>query len=328
MARPRVEEGDRSLGAAARRRIDQLDPVDLEAQERLGEVRDLEADVVEALALARPGSGRRRSCRRSARRARSSTRRPRGRRSGPGRRGCPSTVSSSRRERVAPEAERVLDRAHDQRHVVDAAEAAGRRLGKPLRSVAIGGIGAAYPVAHGSTADPTSGVVVRVALPPALARLRARWRSRGIGRRASRTSRSSSRSCRPTGSVPDGPARPRRDRRASRAVRRCASRGSTASRRSSTWPPSRRRRSPALTDGDRRRASRDHPPYGGVVRGGHPAPDDRRVGRRADLDDDRGRGRARRCPFARRVSPARGARRGRRAAAGTVAGGSRSAVRP
>ena len=52
MARARVEERDRALGAPARGRIDELDAVDLEAEQRLGEVRDLEADVVEALALA------------------------------------------------------------------------------------------------------------------------------------------------------------------------------------------------------------------------------------------------------------------------------------
>ena len=51
MARARVDERDRALGAAARRRVDQLEAVDLEAEQRLGEVGDLEADVVEALAL-------------------------------------------------------------------------------------------------------------------------------------------------------------------------------------------------------------------------------------------------------------------------------------
>jgi len=47
---PRMEEGDGTLGAFTRGRIDQLDPVDLEPQERLREVGDLEADVVDALA--------------------------------------------------------------------------------------------------------------------------------------------------------------------------------------------------------------------------------------------------------------------------------------
>ena len=51
VAGSRVDERDRSFGTAARRRIDQLQPGDLEAEQRLGEVRDLEADVVEALAL-------------------------------------------------------------------------------------------------------------------------------------------------------------------------------------------------------------------------------------------------------------------------------------
>ena len=46
-----MEEGDRALGTTARGGVDELDPVDLEAQQGLGEVRDLEADVVEALAL-------------------------------------------------------------------------------------------------------------------------------------------------------------------------------------------------------------------------------------------------------------------------------------
>ena len=46
MAAPGVQERDRALGALAGRGVDQLDAVDLEAEERLGEVRDLEADVV------------------------------------------------------------------------------------------------------------------------------------------------------------------------------------------------------------------------------------------------------------------------------------------
>ena len=52
-----MEERDRPLGAAARGGVDQLDAVDLEPQQRLGQVLDLEADVVEALALARQEAG-------------------------------------------------------------------------------------------------------------------------------------------------------------------------------------------------------------------------------------------------------------------------------
>ena len=50
----------KATGPSAPRRgadIDELEAVDLEAQERLGQVRDLEADVVEALALARQEAG-------------------------------------------------------------------------------------------------------------------------------------------------------------------------------------------------------------------------------------------------------------------------------
>ena len=51
VARARVEERDRTLGALAGCGVDQLDPVDGQPGERLGQVRDLEADVVEALPL-------------------------------------------------------------------------------------------------------------------------------------------------------------------------------------------------------------------------------------------------------------------------------------
>src|SRR4051812_8412191 len=57
VARTRVDEGDRSFRPAARSAVDQLESVQLETQERLREVRDLEADVVEALALAREKAG-------------------------------------------------------------------------------------------------------------------------------------------------------------------------------------------------------------------------------------------------------------------------------
>src|SRR5688572_6779984 len=47
VARARVDERDRTLRPAARRRIDQLQAIDLEADQGLGQVPDLEADVVE-----------------------------------------------------------------------------------------------------------------------------------------------------------------------------------------------------------------------------------------------------------------------------------------
>src|SRR5262245_39557689 len=46
-----MQERDRTLGALARGGVDQLEAVDLEAHERLGEVGHLETHVVEALAL-------------------------------------------------------------------------------------------------------------------------------------------------------------------------------------------------------------------------------------------------------------------------------------
>src|SRR5947207_6252335 len=46
-----MEEGDWALGAAARGAVDELDALDPEPGERGGEVRDLEADVVEPLPL-------------------------------------------------------------------------------------------------------------------------------------------------------------------------------------------------------------------------------------------------------------------------------------
>jgi len=58
---PRVEERDRALGAAPRCAVDELDAVDREPRQLLREVGDLEADVVEALALVsqEPGHARR-----------------------------------------------------------------------------------------------------------------------------------------------------------------------------------------------------------------------------------------------------------------------------
>jgi hypothetical protein len=45
--RARVEEGDQTLGANARRSIDQLDPFAQQAVKRAREVRDLEAEVMQ-----------------------------------------------------------------------------------------------------------------------------------------------------------------------------------------------------------------------------------------------------------------------------------------
>ena len=48
-----MDERHRALGAASRRGIDQLEAGDLELEQRLGQVGDLEADVVEAFTLRR-----------------------------------------------------------------------------------------------------------------------------------------------------------------------------------------------------------------------------------------------------------------------------------
>ena len=52
-----MQEGDGAFGASARGAVDEFDPVDPEAEQRLGQVVDLEADVVEAFALAREEAG-------------------------------------------------------------------------------------------------------------------------------------------------------------------------------------------------------------------------------------------------------------------------------
>jgi len=122
-----VEERDRPLGAAARGRVDQLDPADLEAQERLGEVRDLEADVMEALALLVEEAGD--AGRVIGRLDQLDLRLPHPEE------GDPDPIVGDvhdrfdlEGERVAPETERVLDRADDQRDVVDPPDPAnGRR---------------------------------------------------------------------------------------------------------------------------------------------------------------------------------------------------------
>ena len=51
MTRARVDERDRTLRPAARGRVDEFQAIDLEAEEGLGEVVHLEADVMEALPL-------------------------------------------------------------------------------------------------------------------------------------------------------------------------------------------------------------------------------------------------------------------------------------
>src|SRR5258706_11467773 len=122
-----MDERDRALGATARGGVDQLQAVDLEPEQGLGEVRDLEADVMEALALAREEAGDpgRVVGRLDELDLRLADREERD----------PDPVRWDVRDRLEPEAElvppqplRVLDRRHDQRNVVDLAEPAdGRR---------------------------------------------------------------------------------------------------------------------------------------------------------------------------------------------------------
>ena len=118
-----MEEGDRAFGAAARGGVDELDPADLETEERLGEVRDLEADVMETLALLVEEA--RDAGRVVGRLDQLDLRLPH-----PEERDPDPIVGDVHdrldveRERVAPETERVLDRADDQRDVVDTADPA------------------------------------------------------------------------------------------------------------------------------------------------------------------------------------------------------------
>ena len=121
-----MEEGDRPLGAAARGRVDQLDPADLEAEERLGEVRDLEADVMEALALPLEEAGD--AGRVIGRLDQLDLRLPHPEEGDPD----PIVRDVHDRldlegERVAPETERFLDRADDQRDMVDPPDPANGR---------------------------------------------------------------------------------------------------------------------------------------------------------------------------------------------------------
>ena len=123
VAGSRVDERDRSFGPAARRGIDQLETGDLEAKQRLGEVGDLEADVMEALALRRekarhPGRIVGRLDELDLRLADREE-------------GDPDAILIDLHDRleiepegVPPQPERILDRLHDQRDVVHLAEPA------------------------------------------------------------------------------------------------------------------------------------------------------------------------------------------------------------
>ena len=88
VARPRMEERDRTFGSAPRRRVDELDAVDLEVEERSPRGSGPRSRRGGSPRPCSRGTDRRPSCRRSARRARSSTPPPRGTRSGLGRAGC------------------------------------------------------------------------------------------------------------------------------------------------------------------------------------------------------------------------------------------------
>src|SRR6478735_7364306 len=57
VAAPRVQERHGTFRTPAWRGVDQLDAVDAEPGQLLGQVRDLEADVVETLALVRQEAG-------------------------------------------------------------------------------------------------------------------------------------------------------------------------------------------------------------------------------------------------------------------------------
>jgi hypothetical protein len=116
-----MQERDRALGAPARGRIDQLDAIDLEAEERLGEVRDLEADVVEALAFALE------EARDAGRRVRRldeldlGLADPQERDPDAVRRDVHDRLEIER-QRIAPETQGRIDGAHDQCDVVDASD--------------------------------------------------------------------------------------------------------------------------------------------------------------------------------------------------------------
>src|SRR4029078_1400704 len=122
MAGPRMDEGDGSLGAPPRRAVDQLQAVDLEPEEGLCETGDLEADVVEALALRgkEPGDARRvvgRLHELDLRLADAEERDP------------DAVVGDVHdgleleAQEVAPDRQALVDRADDQGHVVDLAQA-------------------------------------------------------------------------------------------------------------------------------------------------------------------------------------------------------------
>ena len=125
MARPRVDEGDRSLSTAPGRTVDELHTVQFKAHQGLREALDLEADVMEALPL-------------------------RGKKAGDAGRviggldeldlglpypeeGDPDTIGrdihhrlEGQSEGVAPEPERVVDGADDERHVMHATDVTDR----------------------------------------------------------------------------------------------------------------------------------------------------------------------------------------------------------
>ena len=129
-----MEERDRALGALARGGVDQLDPVDRQPGQRLGQVRDLEADVVEALPL---GLEEARDAGRLVSRAdqldlRFADRQERD----------PDAVGRDGQDRleleaqdVPVEAERALEVADDDRDVMDPAEPVRRELraGRSIR---------------------------------------------------------------------------------------------------------------------------------------------------------------------------------------------------
>ena len=126
----RVDERHRSFGASARRRVDELEALDLEAQQRLGEVRDLEADVVEPLPLRGEESG---DAGRVVGRLDELDLRladPEKRDPHPVGRHVDDRLRLEP-QRVVPEPERTVDRADDERHVMDLAELPDPRRNGP-----------------------------------------------------------------------------------------------------------------------------------------------------------------------------------------------------
>src|SRR3954453_12256060 len=121
VARSGVEERDRAFRAAARLAVDQLDTLSADRHERLGEIGDLEADVVEPLTLGREEAGDAGGaiCRLDELDLGLPDRQE----------GDPDAIEADvhdglelEAERLPPEAPGLLDRAHDQGDVVDLAE--------------------------------------------------------------------------------------------------------------------------------------------------------------------------------------------------------------